>query len=79
MQVRGVKSGVVCASNGGCDAFDINRSLAEGVMELAHDFSNSSPASLALGIITLQKAARSISKKTHAYTNGADFLSDQGI
>ncbi len=55
MQVHGVKSGIVSASNGGCDAFDINRSLAEGVIELNRDFSYSSPASLALGIITLQK------------------------
>jgi hypothetical protein len=56
MQVHDVKSGIVCASNGGCDAFDINRSLAEGVVELNHDFSHSSLVTLALGIIAMQKA-----------------------
>jgi hypothetical protein len=55
MQVHGVKSGIVSASNGGCDAFDINRSLAEGIINLKDEFLDSSPASLALGIIALQK------------------------
>jgi len=54
MQVHGVKSGIVFASNGGCNAFDINRSLAVGIADLSPVFSKTSLSTLALGIIATQ-------------------------
>lgn len=54
MQVSSVTSEIVSASNGGCDAFDINRSLALGIAELNPAFSQIPLAVLALGIIGTQ-------------------------
>jgi len=54
MQVHGVKSGIVSASNGGCNAFDVNRSLAAGVADLSPAFSKAPLSTLALGIIATQ-------------------------
>jgi hypothetical protein len=54
MQVRAVRSGIVSASNGGCNAFDINRSLAAGVADLNPLFSKAPLSTLALGIIATQ-------------------------
>jgi hypothetical protein len=76
MQVHGVKSGIVCASNGGCGAFDINRSLAEGVMELNRTFVGSSLATLALGIIAMQKNS---SNQKHGFGGNAEILSNLEI
>lgn len=61
MQVFGVKSGVVYASNGGCNAFDINRSLAAGVADLNPVFSKAPLSSLALGIIATQSTGKRLS------------------
>ncbi len=76
MQVHGVKSGIVSASNGGCDAFDINRSLAEGVLELNRDFSDSPLATLTLGIIALQKSGQ---KEKSALGGYAESVNGFGI
>lgn len=54
MQVRDVKCGVVFASNGGSNAFDINRSLAESIVELNGNFSPLPLSALALSIIASQ-------------------------
>lgn len=54
MQVHAVKSGIVSASNGGCNAFDINRSLAAGLADLNPVFSKAPLSTLALGIIAMQ-------------------------
>ena len=55
MRVYGVTSGIVSASNGGCNAFDINRSLASSVADLNPVFSKTPLSTLALGIIATQQ------------------------
>lgn len=54
MQVSGVTSSIVSACNGGCDAFDINRSLAAGLAELNPAFLKMPLSMLVLGIIVTQ-------------------------
>ncbi len=76
MQVHAVKSGIVSASNGGCNAFDINRSLAAGVADLKPVFSKAPLSTLALGIIATQSSCR----HTAFHTEWMDFtpvLSDK--
>lgn len=54
MQVSELTSHIVAASNGGCDTFDINRSLASGVVDLNPVFSDIPLSMLVLGIIVTQ-------------------------
>ena len=65
MLVHGVKSGIVSVSNGGCNAFDINRSLAAGVADLNPAFSKAPLSSLALGIIATQSQGKRSFVKTY--------------
>lgn len=64
MQVYGVKSGIVSVSNGGCNAFDINRSLAAGIADLNPAFSKAPLSSLALGIIATQSPGHHLPLQT---------------
>lgn len=71
MRVRAVRSDVVSASNGGCNAFNINRSLALAVTELNPVFCKSSLSTLALGIIATQPSL----KDSHPNFRQTDFSS----
>ncbi len=72
MQVLKVNSAIVAACNGGCDTFDINRSLASGVADLNPLFSNMPLSMLVLGIMSTQ----STTKFSSSQSAWSDFASD---